>query len=72
MPICDGYEASSTIRKDEPNYHFPSNQSRPVSHKLNNGIPIIAVTANSQERERKRLEDAGIGGSFLSRYAAAR
>lgn len=68
MPICDGYEASSLIRKSEPNYVFPAGAPRPPSHLLNRGIPIIAVTANSQERLRDQLITSGIGtleSSFL-------
>lgn len=61
MPICDGFEASSTIRKNEPNFNFAPDQSRPVSHVLNHGIPIVAVTANAQERGREKLVEAGIG-----------
>lgn len=64
MPICDGYEASAIIRQSEPNYIFPPGVSRPPSHILNNGIPIIAVTANSQERGREQLIEAGIGECF--------
>ena len=71
MPICDGYEASSIIRKSEPNYIFPLNRPRPFSHVLNNGIPIIAVTANSQEENRQSLVESGIGESLTLRLASA-
>lgn len=63
MPIMDGYEASATIRKSEANYVFPSGVHRPASHELNGGVPIIAVTANSQERGRAQLVASGIGTS---------
>lgn len=46
MPICDGYEASSIIRKSESKYIFPPGTGRPRSHVLNRGVPIIAVSAN--------------------------
>ena len=70
MPICDGYEASSIIRKSEPNYLFPPGTSRPPSHLINKGIPIIAVTANSHEKNRQRLVESGIGG-LISLYVSS-
>ncbi|KAK4046723.1 hypothetical protein OIO90_006454 [Microbotryomycetes sp. JL221] len=60
MPICDGYEASRIIRESEPNYIIPPGVSKPISHVLNGRIPIIAVSANIHERNRKQLISVGI------------
>ncbi|KAK4047467.1 hypothetical protein OIV83_005379 [Microbotryomycetes sp. JL201] len=60
MPICDGYEASRIIRQSEAKYIIPPGLSRPPSHLLNGGVPIIAVSANIHERNRKQLTSCGI------------
>ncbi|KAM0790365.1 hypothetical protein ACM66B_003248 [Microbotryomycetes sp. NB124-2] len=62
MPICDGYEASRIIRQSENDYIIPPGVSRPPSHILNGGVPIIAVSANIHERNRKQLTSCGIDG----------
>lgn len=59
MPIMGGLEASTKIRQIEPSFSFSS--TRPRTHTLNGRIPILAVTANSHERGRSDLVDAGLG-----------
>ncbi len=47
MPEMDGYEATSVIRDDS-------------SFVLNHSIPIIAMTANAMEGDKKKCLDAGM------------
>ena len=54
MPIMDGYEASKLIR------------SLPDETKAN--IPIIAVTANAFEEDRKDAHEAGMNGHLAKPY----
>ena len=48
MPVMDGYEASRKIRA--------------LDDKLRASIPIIAMTANAFEEDRKNAIDAGMNG----------
>ncbi|KDE03546.1 hypothetical protein MVLG_05974 [Microbotryum lychnidis-dioicae p1A1 Lamole] len=68
MPIMDGYDASSAIRREELLSNLFSSGSAfppPQSHILNRGIPILAVSANIEERARARLVEHGIDGWCL-------
>ncbi|SCZ89798.1 BZ3500_MvSof-1268-A1-R1_Chr1-3g01584 [Microbotryum saponariae] len=68
MPIMDGYDASSAIRREELLSNSLSSGSAvppPQSHILNRGIPILAVSANIEERARARLVEHGIDGWCL-------
>jgi CheY-like chemotaxis protein len=47
MPEMDGYEATEAIR-------FPDSKA------INRSIPIIALTANAMEGDRKKCIDAGM------------
>jgi len=48
MPKMDGYEASRQIRKFE------------ADHKADSRVPIIALTANAMQGDRKKCIDAGM------------
>ena len=48
MPVMNGYEATKAIRRS--------------SHKLAKTIPIVAMTANAFEEDRKASTDAGMNG----------
>lgn len=65
MPICDGWEASTIIRKSEATYLFPPGAPRPLTTLQNGRLPIICCTANAREREKDRLIECGIG-EYLS------
>ncbi|SCV68109.1 BQ2448_230 [Microbotryum intermedium] len=68
MPIMDGYDASSAVRREEFQSNYLSSESAippPQSHLLNRGIPILAVSANIEERGRARLVEHGIDGWCL-------
>ena len=55
MPVMDGYQATTTIRKDEARY---DEQMRT--------IPIIAMTASAIKGDRELCEQAGMN-AFLSK-----
>ena len=48
MPVMNGYEATKAIRRS--------------THKLAKTIPIVAMTANAFEEDRKKAFDAGMDG----------
>ena len=48
MPVMDGYEATRTIRA--------------LNDPAKANIPIVAMTANAFEEDRKRAFDAGMNG----------
>ena len=48
MTVMNGYEATKAIRRS--------------SHKLAKTIPIVAMTANAFEEDRKKAFDAGMDG----------
>lgn len=48
MPIMNGYEATRTIRKFE---------NKDIAN-----IPIIAMTANAFEEDKKEAKEAGMNG----------
>ncbi|KZM18650.1 phosphorelay sensor kinase [Ascochyta rabiei] len=49
MPVVDGYEATSRIRKDVEMFD-----------KQTRALPIVALTASALQRERDRCWDAGM------------
>ena len=52
MPVIDGYQATDIIRK--------------LNNKKNANIPIIAMTANAFEEDKKRAFDSGMD-DYLSK-----
>ncbi len=54
MPVMDGYEAAKRIRS--------------MDDKRKAGIPIIAVTANAFEEDRKTALEAGMNGHLAKPY----
>ncbi len=54
MPVMDGYEATRQIRK--------------LDDKAKTEIPIIAVTANAFEEDRKLALEAGMNGHLAKQY----
>ena len=54
MPNMDGYEASKQIRA--------------LEDKQKAAVPIVAVTANAFEEDRKNALDAGMNGHLAKPY----
>ena len=54
MPVMDGYEAAKRIRS--------------MDDKRKAGIPIVAVTANAFEEDRKTALEAGMNGHLAKPY----
>ena len=52
MPVMNGYEATKAIRRS--------------SHELAKKIPIIAMTANAYDEDRRKAQEAGMDG-FLAK-----
>lgn len=63
MPICDGLEATRKIRDYERSR--PERRQLPPSHRINRGVPILAVSASLHERQRAEITDAGMDGWIL-------
>lgn len=64
MPILDGFAAAEQIRTLEKANPLPSEKIR-LSAKLNNGIPIIAVSASLKESQRSFMLDKGMDAWIL-------
>ncbi|BGP26717.1 hypothetical protein JCM10295v2_005674 [Rhodotorula toruloides] len=64
MPIMNGVDASKNIRCLERESPLPEDQQR-LSTRLNDGIPILAVSASLPERERPTIVDAELNGWLL-------
>jgi CheY-like chemotaxis protein len=78
MPICDGMQATRKIREFEKNSLKPptaepvekTEESNPTdflpkTHRVNFGVPIIAVSASLHEAQRKDILEAGMDGWIL-------
>ncbi|BGP34373.1 hypothetical protein JCM10296v2_006192 [Rhodotorula toruloides] len=64
MPIMNGVDASKNIRRIERESPLAEDQRR-LSTRLNDGIPILAVSASLPERERPTIVDAELNGWLL-------
>ena len=53
MPICNGYEATKKIR---------------ATHKKNNNLPIVAITADVTEHSKQLAEEVGINAIISKPY----
>ncbi|KAH9822265.1 hypothetical protein DFH28DRAFT_1119193 [Melampsora americana] len=71
MPICDGLEATRRIREFEKE-RTKVDMSLPNSHRINCGVPILAVSASLHERQRAEITDAGMDGWILKPVDFAR
>ncbi|EGG00131.1 uncharacterized protein MELLADRAFT_39867 [Melampsora larici-populina 98AG31] len=71
MPICDGLEATRRIREFEKE-RTKWDVSLPKSHRINCGVPILAVSASLHERQRAEITDAGMDGWILKPVDFAR
>lgn len=60
----NGVDASKNIRRLERDAPLPEDQQRP-STRLNEGVPILAVSASLPERERSTIVDAELNGWLL-------
>ncbi|KAG0149643.1 hypothetical protein CROQUDRAFT_669146 [Cronartium quercuum f. sp. fusiforme G11] len=65
MPICDGLEATRRIREFERGQSHVALGRLPRTHRLNQGVPILAVSASLHERQRAEIADAGMDGWIL-------
>lgn len=54
MPVMDGYEATRAIRA--------------LEDKEKSAIPIVAVTANAFEEDKKMAMDSGMNGHLAKPY----
>ena len=54
MPVMDGYEATRAIRA--------------LDDKGKSAIPIVAVTANAFEEDKKMAMDSGMNGHLAKPY----
>ena len=54
MPVMDGYEATRAIRA--------------LEDKEKSAIPIVAVTANAFEEDKKMAMDCGMNGHLAKPY----
>ncbi|RDB16690.1 Cyanobacterial phytochrome B [Hypsizygus marmoreus] len=65
MPILNGFEATSEIRKLEKRPEGPLTKSgKMLSHALSGHLPILAVSASLYERQRGELVDCGMDGGI--------
>lgn len=64
MPILDGFGAAEKIREIEKADPLAEEAKR-VSTSLNNGIPIIAVSASLKESQRTFMMEKGMDGWIL-------
>lgn len=71
MPICDGLEATRRIREFEKQ-RAEVDTSLPRSHRINRGVPILAVSASLHERQRAEITEAGMDGWILKPVDFAR
>ena len=62
MPFIDGKEATSLIREAESN-KFQSSDSNPKTQLTR--VPIFAVSASIEEKNKKEYIDAGFDGWVL-------
>ncbi|KAE8227122.1 hypothetical protein CF319_g372 [Tilletia indica] len=73
MPICNGRDACRRIRQIEKERGDQKELvDRPASHVLNNGVPILAVSATLTEDMREELQEIGFDGWVLKPIDFAR
>ena len=64
MPVLNGFETSTCIRKLEMQYERTDAPAR-VSKILNGRVPIFAVSASLKENQRNDIILSGMDGWFL-------